>query len=538
LVGLGLACAALAQLDGSDDPVEPEGLRRDSAQAEEATGPMLLGAEARGAPRRAERAGAESAGSAAGTSPAPEARALAPAPAASEGSETAALCPSMVEDRVRPEAPRPLWVPRSDLLGTVGAYGHRDGPQGFDPRWVGAAMVARAERTGPEAPDDTTDPVSTAVIGRVLRQDGTAVPGAEVILYTSFYLRQVYYDRRVREIGRVYTDGEGRFDLRPVDLDTVHFGRSGEVLVTVRHPNLPDLVAQPLEGLTPGRETDVGALALPEVGLVVWGTILDLAGAPVAGATVRASGLMNPVDYDKTERMIVLSGCPAAVTDARGRYRLTDVAPGRHELSVHVHLDCVWHEAGTWEGEREWSPRVRAGHGVLGRVVDGDGQPLAAAVVRGGGNWTPTYADGTFWLDNVDPGPLLVDVSHHDFARHVFAGVQTDLEEPITLALTRRLARVTLEVTDATGSPVPLVEIAWTWAPGRGPDEFTPRSPRWHNPRGTFALVVPDGVVGASVTREGVGAGTLAESDLLDGRAVRLVLVPAVAPTEEVPASR
>ncbi len=59
-------------------------------------------------------------------------------------------------------------------------------------------------------------------------------------------------------------------------------------------------------------------------------------------------------------------------------------------------------------------------------VVAPDGTPVEAAVVVGGGNWTPSNADGTFWLDNVFPGPLRLDLFHHAWRRATFLDVATD----------------------------------------------------------------------------------------------------------------
>jgi protocatechuate 3,4-dioxygenase beta subunit len=434
------------------------------------------------------------------------------------------LAPGDVADLVRPAAPLPVSLRRTDLLGATGAYGLRPGGIPTWPRWVGVAHVQDDERTQGAKAEDTLEPVATGVRGRVAQSDGSPVRGAEVILYSCFYLRQAYYDHRVREIGRAFTDEEGVFDLRPVDLDTVHFGRDGEVLVTVRHARLPDVVAQRLDGLDPGRESDVGTLVLPEEGAVVFGQVRDLQGRPVQGAVVRASGMMNPVDYDKTERMVVLLACPSTITDAEGRYRLEDLAPGVHEVSVHVRLDCVIHERRTWQGEGEWNPRVRTGHDVRGRVVDPDGRGVAAAVVRGGGNWTPTNPDGTFWLDNVDPGPLAIDVSHHAWRRRTFPAVSTDGAD-VTLALQEPLPRVTIEVVDPEARPVTLVEIAWLWAPGRFADEFTPDSPHWHDPRGLFDVTLPEGAAGLVLSREGYLSFGLPVADLVDGAHVRVALV-------------
>jgi len=430
------------------------------------------------------------------------------------------VAPEAFPGRLEPGADAPFPLARSYLVGRVGPYGVRD-VTGVGPRtWRG---VARLDGSESEAQTDTEDPAETAIRGVVVGDTGEPVAGAEVILYSSFYVRQAFYDHRVRQIGRTFTDALGVFDIRPIALDTVHFGAGGDVLVTVRHAAWADLVAQPLAGIAPGQESDVGRLVLPAQGVVVRGVVRDLEGRPVPDAIVRVSGVLNPVDYDKTERMVVLDECPAAETDAEGRYVLTDFAAGDHEISIHVRIDCVMHVRKAWAGEQEWSPNVPAGNGVRGRVVDPAGQPVAAAVVAGGGNWTPTNADGTFWLDNVQAGPLQLEVAHHAWHTVVLPGVPTDGED-VTIAFARPLARVAFTVVDGAGKPVPIVAIDWAWPTGAGPGRFAPDSRYWHDPAGKFAVIVPEGATGATMSDATGASQTLAAEDLADGTDLRVVL--------------
>ena len=243
----------------------------------------------------------------------------------------------------------------------------------------------------------------------------------------------------------------------------------------------------------------------------------------MAGAVVRVSGALDPTAYDKTERMIVLDACPAAVTDEQGRYRLEDFAPGAHEISVHIRIDCVVHGSMQLDGDVDWSPRVLAGNAIRGRVVDPQGEPVAAAVVAGGGNWTPTNADGTFWLDNVQKGPFTLLVVHHDWRASTVPNVPTNGDE-LTLTLSAPLPRVTIAVVTAAGEPVPLVAIDWTWPPGAGPRPFSTESRYFHDPLGSFALVVPEGAIGATVSDAKGGTHALEAGDLVDGvrRAISL----------------
>lgn len=438
-----------------------------------------------------------------------------------------AVAPSAFVDRISADAFAPLALPRDELVGRVGAFGVRDVDGASGARFVGVARIDPEAGRFLRDPSGPEPPAVTALHGVVVGDDGAPVAGAEVLVYSSFYVRNAYYDHRVLELGRRVTGSDGLFDLRPIALDTIHFGADGEVLVTVRHPLLADVVAQRLPAILPGEETDVGRLVLPTRGAAAHGIVRDLEGRPVAGAVLRISGAFVATEYDKTERMIVLDPCPTAVTDEQGRYRIEDFAPGVHEISIHIRIDCVVHGSMRFDGDLEWSPQVRAGHAIRGHVVDPRGEPVPAAVVAGGGNWTPSNADGTFWLDNVAKGPLSLYVAHHDWRAQTVVGVPTDADE-LTITLTQPLPRVTLAVVDAAGAPVPLVAIDWTWPPGGGPRPFSTESRYFHDPLGTFLLVVPEGAVGATVSDAKGGTHTLEAEDLVDGvrRAISLSARP------------
>jgi len=417
---------------------------------------------------------------------------------------------------------------RSPRYGRVDLLGRRvDGegpwlPDGRGLSFTGMAQVDH-EDAGAAVEEEIEEPLVTAVKGRILT-DGDPVAGAEVILYSTFYQRHARYDHHVREVGRTVTDGYGVFDLRPIGLDTVHFGSNGEVLLTVHRAGFGSIVAKRLDNLQPEVENDLGAFDLQPVSPVLYGVIRDLAGRPVPGAVVRVSGSVNPVLYDKTERMIILKDCPAAVADDEGRYRLEGFAAGTQHVSVHVNIDCVLHFDATYApGEHEWSPRVLAGNSVRGRVVDAEGVGIAAAVVSGGGNWTPTGADGTFWLDNIQPGPFPVLVAHHLFhsvhVPQVAAGTE-DLE----IVMDAPLPRVqVLVATEESSEPVPLIAIDWLWARG-APPPFAPVSRFWNAADGRYDVVVPEGAVGARLSATGRVTVDLGQEALEDGRVIELAL--------------
>ena len=260
---------------------------------------------------------------------------------------------------------------------------------------------------------------------------------------------------------------------------------------------------------------------------VLYGQILDLSGQPVEGAAVRVSGGMNPVIYDKTERMVVLKDCPTAVTDEEGRYRLAGFATEQQMVSIHVNIDCVLRMDRKFKpGEHVWSPRVQAGHWVKGKVVDGNGDGIAKAVVSGGGNWTPTNPDGTYWLDNIEEGPFELEVVHHGHRRTTVAGVVAGLED-FEVVLAEPLPTIRLRVTAAdTGEALDLITITWAYAPP-GPHRFVPVSPDWHAKEGVFAVTVPENATAATVWTEGREPHALDADALRGGSEHEIALAPA-----------
>ncbi len=154
----------------------------------------------------------------------------------------------------------------------------------------------------------------------------------------------------------------------------------------------------------------------------VAGRVVDTAGRPIAGASVR---IWREVK-DKSRRVILIDpiagedGSRALRTDAAGRYRLRRrfaanasyyaeaFAPGR--LTARSPAIAL--------GERSTKPPVlalrRVGN-VEGRVVNRQGQPLAGARIRQSGDGpipteTLTAEDGRFQLPGVLEGPALIFV--------------------------------------------------------------------------------------------------------------------------------
>jgi uncharacterized GH25 family protein len=135
-------------------------------------------------------------------------------------------------------------------------------------------------------------------------------------------------------------------------------------------------------GLAPFETQDVGGGAVLQVrlkpGHAVEGRVLDaVANKPVAGVTVLAR--------TRASRGVPEAHLPQALTDADGRFRLTDLAPGVVTVEAR---GAAWARA-TLEGvavpPKAGKPVelvVRPGGRLAGRVVGPDGKPVEGAVVR------------------------------------------------------------------------------------------------------------------------------------------------------------
>ena len=421
---------------------------------------------------------------------------------------------------------------RAPRYGRVDLLGRRVGgtgpwlPDGRGLVFTGVAHVDH-EDAGEAVEEEIEEPLVTAVVGRIL-SGGEPVAGAEVILYSTFYQRHVRYDHHVREVGRMITDGYGVFDLRPVGLDTVHFGSNGEVLLTVHKPGYGSIVARRLDNIEPEVENDLGTFELSTQAATLVGIIRDLQGEPVEGAAVRVSGSVNPVLYDKTERMIILKDCPTSVTDAEGSYRVESFAVGEQNVSIHVNIDCTQHTDGDVRGRRaplrhpgpgreqhQGTDRERGGRGrrrrrgLQRRQLDAveSRRDVLARQHRVGSGHAPDR-----------PPPLRVRVRARRRARH-----RGPRDRARHAPAADRAGRP--ERGGRHGGPADHPRLALARRPS--PHRFVTDSRYWHAADGRYDVVVPEGAIGATVGAAGRAPTVLEAAALADGRATEVALPPA-----------
>lgn len=173
------------------------------------------------------------------------------------------------------------------------------------------------------------------------------------------------------------------------------------------------------------------------------GRVVDQGGSPVAGATVRASGLFHSVE-----------------TDVSGRFVLDSAGPGEsHEISasmVGFSRSAKLSEAGNEKIELVLEPGLAQGV----RVLDSEGRGVIGAMIRTvariGASWRRrgfTDHDGRLLLQDLELGELVVIVDKSGFVRARQAVDVGDAQGELVFRL-EKAHTVRGRVVDATGQPI------------------------------------------------------------------------------------
>jgi Carboxypeptidase regulatory-like domain len=304
---------------------------------------------------------------------------------------------------------------------------------------------------------------------------GAPVVGARVFLQESAQHDLVgRYQRLTRNVGRpptaaTVTDDDGAFQLGLSEPPTtpLELWALADAYADLRVAELT---------IERGAWLDLGVVSF-EVGRTLHGRV-EIAGAllPAPKATVR----LEPSDpfQDIGRRGIFGAGPVRTVTceadgsyeflhvPARGRWRLTALAPG-FARQFRDDLDL------TAPGELQVDFQLLGGKSILGRVVDPDGRPIAAAEVEA---WptaaepsfrTATDSDGRFQLDGLRDGPHRLHTTADgfqaaDLAQQISGGPE------ILIRLERR-ATASLQVRTPDGDIVREFRLAVRlWFPQNG----------------------------------------------------------------------
>ncbi|MHC4778018.1 MAG: hypothetical protein ACYTFG_05500 [Planctomycetota bacterium] len=374
---------------------------------------------------------------------------------------------------------------------------------------------------------DVEEGTTTALEGRVIdSQTGTGIPGATVVLFSTFYKRQVYYDHHLEEVAGGVTDGDGTFRIEGFNMEAFHFGSAGKAFLTVIASGWVSRVAWYLQAILPGRENDIGDVPLARGGSTLVGRVVDRQLKPVPGALVACTGEIFPTEYSKDQRYKFLPRFPNARCEGDGTFEIKGIA-GKHWVTVHVGPDSV---ASQLREFKDSGPDpfmqfvVVAGGFVEGSVVDTGENPVAGAVIYGGGNSTHTYVDGSFRLENIEGTLIDLQVRHHLFKTMNFEKARVG-ETGLKIVLTVRLPRIVFRVRQAE-SLEPLRDVRVRFGPSNALVGGVPDSPLFRNDEGLFSVVVPEGAVFAVIEAQNHGTQTAPLGEVMDGDEIEVVLSP------------
>src|SRR5262245_7562016 len=391
---------------------------------------------------------------------------------------------------------------------------------------TGAASVDRVAAVVGERRPKVEDGVPVALTGRVVElRGGAPIAGAQVVASSIFYVRGYQYDSHLREVARAEPDRDGAYRIERLNADPAHFGRGGRLYVTVTAEGFAPALAVPLATVAAGLSNRLPDVALDRGGETLHGRVVAaFDGKPVVGARVYATGAITPVTYPKDERPALFVGAPTAVTDAEGRFVLEGLGRGVQTISAHAGDDCLGEEPVVLPRDGEFLMRTRQiGGRIEGTVVNEGGEPVALAMVLGSDNFTHSFLDGRFVLENFLGDVVTLNVIHADYAPVTVPGVR-DGATGVVVRLERPRRTVLLEVRDVdSGAPIPHVLVRLQFPPGVKPPPAT--SEHFLSADGRYSLRVPAEATVATVSSERHAGADVALAGRVDGETVVVRLV-------------
>lgn len=259
------------------------------------------------------------------------------------------------------------------------------------------------------------------VSGRVEDPEGRPVAGAEILLRAP-----------VASLAEVHpattSDLEGRFRLRALPPD-------GLPDVSARAPGFaptPRLILVSSEGA----DTEV-VLRFPGPGGELVARVTGPDGAPLAGARVLFGDEREFSQFTTPEGFQAWRwSTRTTATDDEGRFAMAGLPTGRRALQVRAAGCAPWRgEAEVFAGRTATvDVRLDSAARLSGRVVDGDGEPVAGVEVTAAGGhafagaWAHTDADGRFAMEDLPVGPfeIVAEGEERGDARATLVGVAGD----------------------------------------------------------------------------------------------------------------
>ena len=277
-----------------------------------------------------------------------------------------------------------------------------------------------------------------SIAGKVVDTKGAAVPYATIRVAARGTAMEMAPGRQA------VADAKGVFEVRGLARSKIQVRASSEDAAS----KLADFDLAPKPALR-----DL-SLVLDETGTIA-GVVVDDAGKPVPEVQVAAIA-----DYFATER-VTLAGVQSATTDGAGAFTLKGLPDGSYRLRAVRGSSSMraWESTGTpaKPGDKNVKITLQSPAVLVGKIaLDGGAAPKLANIQLGYHPATPANADGTFRVEDLEPGSYDVRVMGPEFAQltktdvKLEAGKTTDIG---TLTVMRG-RRLTGRVVDAGGAPV------------------------------------------------------------------------------------
>jgi peroxiredoxin len=194
-----------------------------------------------------------------------------------------------------------------------------------------------------------------------------------------------------------------------------------------------------------------------ELGAPISGVVQDEAGKPIARASVTA--MARATEGEAPHWAYELGTAP---TDEQGRWHIDDAPANVLGVSLHVHHPDYLRRPGTSGGGREWRTILSKASRMKGRVVDGSGKPVKAALVDTGGteyrdHRTPARTDvrGEYTLRGCEAGSAIVTAQAEGFGpEFVEVNIPNGGEVEAPVIRLGKASTLRVKVVDRAGKPV------------------------------------------------------------------------------------
>ncbi len=209
------------------------------------------------------------------------------------------------------------------------------------------------------------------------------------------------------------------------------------------------------------------------------GTVTGPDGAPIADAWVAldqtVEDLLDSLNTDDEPRRVAIDGAstvdlPPALSDARGRFELTNVPHGRYQVIAVAQAGKLRGRATDVTPDAEISIQL-AVVGTLRGTVHGPRGPsdLFSVQLTGPTSDGRSFTDGTFEFPRLDPGDYTIEVTSSDGMGRATAHVSTGGVASVDIALVAK-STVTGRLVDTHGKPVAGISVALN--PDLPPDQL------------------------------------------------------------------